>query len=356
MRHPTDGTLRRLLDEPAGVADTDRDHVKGCPSCLTVVATMREDAIMIKQALDGPAETDVDAAWFRLTQAVERKQATRVRAERRWRKILRSPLVAVVGVVAILSGASAAAATDWLQIFHAERVAPVTAPRADLMRLPELDEFGTLDVTAKVDVRPMADAQEAERVTSLAAPRVGGLPRGVTGQPRYFAGAQASAVFTFDVEKARKTVGGTLPTPPPGLDGSRFRFTAGPGVLAVWNQARGTPALVVGRAVAPAVYSSDIPFDTARDYVLSLPNVSESVRSQLRSFSADGTTLPLFVQDEKMTTATADVGGVQATVLTSRDRVLAAAVWVDNGIVTVVAGSLSADEVLSVARGLKAGR
>ena len=27
MRHPTEGVLRRLVDEPAGVADADRAHV-----------------------------------------------------------------------------------------------------------------------------------------------------------------------------------------------------------------------------------------------------------------------------------------------------------------------------------------
>ncbi len=32
---------------------------------------------------------------------------------------------------------------------------------------------------------------------------------------------------------------------------------------------------------------------------------------------------------------------------------MAAVVWVDDGVVTVVAGSLDADEVLSVARGLR---
>ena len=32
---------------------------------------------------------------------------------------------------------------------------------------------------------------------------------------------------------------------------------------------------------------------------------------------------------------------------------MAAVVWVDDGVVTAVAGSLSADEVLSVARGLR---
>ena len=41
MRHPTDGVLRRLLDEQAGVAETDRRHIAGCPRCLAQLATCR---------------------------------------------------------------------------------------------------------------------------------------------------------------------------------------------------------------------------------------------------------------------------------------------------------------------------
>jgi anti-sigma factor RsiW len=357
MRHPADGTLRRLLDEPAGVADPDREHIAGCPACRAKLITMKEDSVAVRNALDVEVAPNIDAAWQRLSQT--ECGPVRVRRRKSWRRAINRPLVAVVGVVAILSGASTAAATDWLQIFRAERVAPVTAPRADLISLPDLDEFGTLEVTSKVDLRPVADAGAAEKLTGLAVPRVAKLPRGVTGEPTYSAGAQASATFTFEVAKARRTVeatGATLPTPPPGLDGSRFRFVAGPGVVATWTRDRATPGLIVARAVAPAVYSADVPFATARDYVLSLPNVPESVASQLRGFSGDGTTLPLFVQVEKLTTSTADVNGAAATVLASRDRALAAVVWVDNGIVTAVAGPLSADEVVTVARNLRVGR
>jgi hypothetical protein len=355
MRHPADGTLRRLLDEPAGVADPDREHITNCPACRSKLITMKEDSVAVQNALDVEVAPDVDAAWRRLSQAEH--GPVRVPTRSRWRRAVRSPLVAVVGVVVILGGASTAAATDWLQIFRAERVAPVSAPRADLISLPDLDEFGTLEVTSKVDIRPMADAAAAEKVAGMPVPRVAKLPRGVTGQPEYSAGAQASATFTFEVAKARRTVeatGATLPPPPAGLDGSRFRFVAGPGVVASWTPDRGVPGLVVARAVAPAVYSTDIPFATARDYVLSLPNLPESVASQLRGFSGDGTTLPLFVQVEKLATSTADVNGSTATVLASRDRALAAVVWVDDGIVTAVAGPLSTDEVVSIARGLRA--
>ena len=163
-------------------------------------------------------------------------------------------------------------------------------------------------------------------------------------------------MFTFSAEKAARAAaaaGETLPPPPEGLDGSQFRLVAGPGLVTVWSEARGLPALIVARAVAPTVESSGIPFETARDYLLALPGLPEDVASQLRSLSGDGTTLPLPVPAGLVTSSATDVDGVPATMLTSRDGAMAGVVWVDDGIVTAVAGSLSADEVLSVARELR---
>jgi hypothetical protein len=358
MRHPTDGTLRRLVDEPAGVADTDREHVASCPVCLSGLAAAQEDAAATGAALDVELSTDVDMGWRRLSQAVAvegRRRVESTRPARRWRPALRSPVVAAVGVVVLLTGAGAAAAADWLQIFRTEQIAPVTVTQADLVELPDLSAYGEVEIVEEANVREVADAAAAEEATGLSVPQVSELPRGVTGDPAFQVGDPVSAVFTFSAEKAAQAAaaaGETLPSPPPSLDGSEFRLTAGPGLAAVWSQARGVPAMVVARGVAPTAYSSGIPFETARDYLLSLPGLPEDVASQLRSFSGDGTTLPLPVPAE-LETSSADVGGVPATVLTSRDGTMAGVVWVEDGIVTAVAGSLSADEVLSVAEGLR---
>jgi hypothetical protein len=367
MRHPTDGTLRRLLDEPAGVADADREHVAGCPACRSALAAAQHDAAVAGAALAAAAgstvEADVDTGWRRLSRAAEGRPPVVAAAPapaRRWRAALRSPVVAAaVGVVALLTGAGAAAAADWLPIFRTKQIAPVTVPSAELVKLPELSAFGEVEVTDEIDVREYADAAAAKEVTGLSVPLVSELPRGVTGQPGYHVASRISAVFTFSVEKTAQSVaaaGHTLPPPPPGLDGSQFRLVAGPGVAAAWSASRPLPALIVARAVAPTAYSSGIPFSTVRDYLLSLPVLPADVAAQLRSFSGDGTTLPLFVPVDELTSSAADVGGVPATVLSSRDGTIAAVVWVDGGIVTAVAGSLSADEVLSVARGLRGDR
>jgi hypothetical protein len=100
------------------------------------------------------------------------------------------------------------------------------------------------------------------------------------------------------------------------------------------------------------VQSSGVPFETVRDYLLSLPGLPDGLADQLRDLSADGATLPLPVPADLVTTSEADVDGNEATVLTSRNGLFAGVVWVEDGVMTGVAGSLSADEVLSVAREL----
>ncbi|MFI5492420.1 hypothetical protein [Actinoplanes sp. NPDC051859] len=359
MRHPSEGMLRRLVDEPAGVAQADREHVAGCSACLAGLASVQADASAAAGLLSAGPAPDVDAGWSRLSLALAEETSPRVSPQkpaRRWHTALRSPIIAVVGVAALVAGAGAAAAADWLPIFRAEKIAPITAPEADLVKLPDLSAFGELQVTEKVSVRGVDSAAAAQQATGLAIPRIGELPRGVSGDPVYRVGGKTTAVFTYSAEKTAQTAsaaGESVPPAPPGLDGSRFRLSAGPGFAAVWSGGKPVPSLVVARAVAPTAYAQGVPFETARDYLLSLPLLPANVAGQLRTFSADGATLPLFLAVEEMTSSTADVHGRPATVLASRDGVLGAVVWVEDGVITAVAGSLRTDEVLAVARGMR---
>ena len=346
MRHPTDGTLRRLVDEPAGVADPDREHVAGCPVCLAGLAEARDDAALTGAALTTDVTPDVDAGWRRL-QTAPGKPATAIRK----RRTLRSPVIAGAAVAALLAGGSVAAAADWLPIFKTERIAAVAISDSDLVALPDLTAYGDVTVTQEAEVGEVPDAEAARKASGLPVPRVDALPRGVSGVPQYQVGRRVSAVFTFSAEKAVRAGGST---PPPGLDGSRFRLSAGPGVAVVWSKGSGgPPTLAVGRAIAPAAESSGAPFATARDYLLSLPGLAPEVAEQLRSFTGDGTTLPLPVPTDLLKASSTDVNGHPATLLTSRDGLLAGVVWVQDGFVTGVAGTVGPGEVLAVARALR---
>ncbi|WP_157240265.1 hypothetical protein [Catenuloplanes japonicus] len=236
---------------------------------------------------------------------------------------------------ALLAAAVVAVATDRLPVFGAEEMVPVAVSREDLFALPDLSAYGEVQVVEEPHVREVAGGE----VNGLALPVVDALPRGVTGEPIFHAGDRATLLFTLDAPDDAA------------LDGSRFRLTAGPGVAAVWAEDRGVPALFVGRAVAPAAHAeSGADFVVARDYLVSRAGVPEGM---LRQFAGDGTTLPSPIGGGRLTSTPADVNGASATLLTSRDGVLAAVVWVRDGLVTVVAGSLTADEVLTVARQLR---
>jgi hypothetical protein len=253
-----------------------------------------------------------------------------------------------LGVAVALAGASTAAANGWLSILRTDSTASISIGPADLVGLPDLADYGEFTVTRELDVHAVADAGTAAEETGLAAPVVPALPRGVDGEPEYQVVGSVAATFTFSTKRAA-----ALPEPPAGLDGSTLHVAAGPAVAAVWSHPGGPPTLLVARAVAPVVSSSGVSFETARDYLLSLPGVPERLADQLRTLTADGSTVPIPVPDRLVDTTAAEIDGTPATVLTTPDRTLAATVWVQDGVVTVVAGALDADEVLAVARSLR---
>jgi hypothetical protein len=272
---------------------------------------------------------------------------------RRLTTLVTRPAVAVLAVAAVMAGAGTAAAKDWLPIFETKQVAPVSLSAADLVALPDLRAYGDVKVTGADGVHEVKDATAAGVQSGLDVPEVSKLPSGVTGEPSYQVGGKVSVTFTFSAARAAEALGKKLPQAPAGLDGQPIRLDAGPGVGQVWKSTSGVPALLVGRAIAPTAHSSGIEFATARDYLLSLPGIPADVATELRSFGGDGSTLPLPVPADQVTTSSAKVNGHQATVLTTRDRAISAVVWVSDGVITAVAGSLSKSEVLDVARSLR---
>src|SRR4051794_41961164 len=124
MRHPTEGVLRRLLDEPAGVADPDREHIADCPVCLGALARVREDAAAVDAALRADFAQDVDlaSAWSRLSAALPDHGPARTAATagtRRRAALLRRPVVAGVAGGPLPPRARAAGGHGRLAVFPA---------------------------------------------------------------------------------------------------------------------------------------------------------------------------------------------------------------------------------------------
>jgi hypothetical protein len=71
------------------------------------------------------------------------------------------------------------------------------------------------------------------------------------------------------------------------------RLEAGPGVAQVWTSAAGVPGSSSAAPSPPRRPPPGVPFEAVRDYLLSLPGLPDEVAAQLRTFAADGSTLPL---------------------------------------------------------------
>ncbi len=153
MRHPTDGTLRRLMDEPAGVADADREHAAGCPVCLSRLAAAQEDAAAAGAALDVDLDRrrglGVAAPVARDRRRRRRGRRASGRIRRRWRTALRSPAVAASASSQCWSGPVPWPPPTGCRSSAPSGSRPVAITRADLVELPDLSAYGDLEVTER---------------------------------------------------------------------------------------------------------------------------------------------------------------------------------------------------------------
>ena len=277
---------------------------------------------------------------------------------------MRTPAVAGLAVAGVLAGAGAAAGTSWFTAFDAEAEAetqtqdPADGPLGDLSAL---DGYGTLVVSGDPTPRPVPTAEREEEVTGLAVPTITTFPRGVSGDPEHLVVGAVEVTFTFSADEASRTVealGTRLPPPPAGLDGSQMRVAGGPGTLTVWSSPAGAPALVIAQAPVPSVdVDGAARTEAAVEYLLSLPGLPDDLPGRIGELAGAGGSvpidgLPLPIGAEGLTSTRTEVGGVPARLLVTRDRSLAAVVWVQGGLIRVVGGAVDADELLAVAREL----
>jgi hypothetical protein len=246
-----------------------------------------------------------------------------------------------LAAAAVLASGGVAGAYGWVDAFEATRLVPVTIDTESLTALPDLEQYGEVDVSGG-GVGDVADAAAAEQATGLAVPTVDELPSAISGEPDLQVADQVTANLRFTTEQARQA----------GLGGVSLRVVAGPGVAAVWRGASGLPALIVASVAVPTVSTSGAEFDDVRQRLLSLPGVSPEVAELLRSYERG--TLPLPIPEgARLDSADVEIGGHPATMITSGDGSMSAVIWVDAGVATLVAGTLSADEVTTVAEGLR---
>jgi hypothetical protein len=178
--------------------------------------------------------------------------------------------------------------------------------------------------------------------------------------------SKAEAKFTFSADKAAAAAaaaGKTLPKMPAGMDGATLTVTIGPAVGEIYGNigqptsANATdlklPQLIVAKSVSPTVSSTQVTTKMLEDYVLSLPGISPELKKTIGAIGDPSTTLFIPVPVEYGTSQSVKVQGVDGVALGDNTGVGSAVVWVKDGHVYAVAGSIKQSDAIDIADNLK---
>jgi hypothetical protein len=352
MRHPGAGEIRRLVDDPWGVRERTRLHVRSCDHCSGRRRRFEADSAVVARELADldEAEVGVDLAWARMRRRLESaEEPPPVGARHRLRdRISRRVVAAGLGAVVVV-GATSAAAAEIVSVLSPGRVAPVQLADGDVSSLLGALPAATLtqsDTGARYPVANVADAQAA---TGLAVKLPSRLPSGISSAPQISVQPAVSMTLSFGSSPPGRRVGqGALPA---WLAGTTLRIQAGPAVLVSYpGGRRGTqlPGLVVGYSAAPVLTATGASPQSIEDYVLSQPGVPAALAAEIRVLGAPGAVLPVPIP-AGAAVRSATVAGSPAVVLTDPSGIASGVIWEEAKTVRVVGGVVSADEALAVA-------
>lgn len=375
--HPSDSTIRRSLDEPVALDPQERRHLATCPRCARRLQEMETDAARAFAVFATPEPSvDVGAARARLAQAetslrtsVEPTRSPRrrvpfgARGARASRVLVGVAVAAVASVVVVVSGG----AQDFLSLFQPKQFAPVAVTSADIRSLAGLASYGSIHGGSSLSVTSEPDAASAALAAGLPAPTVADLPSGTASRPTYAVIAGTSVSFTFDAALARAAAsraGGQLPAMPRGLDGSTLTVAIAPAVVVSYGLDVATvyhggalptagTTLVVVASRTPTVSSTGVTVQQLENYMLSLPGIPSGVVAELRAIGDPAQTVPVPIPVDLASASMVDVNGARGLLVGDSTQLGSVVLWQHNGVVYAVAGTLSSDQVLGIARTLR---
>lgn len=370
MRHAPEATLRRLVDEPFAVADSDADHVTNCVRCGLRREEIAQDAARAAALLSRPQSVpDLDVAWRRLqtsptTPAPSELSPPRPRAPRRWRwrlVVIPVPSTRVLATIAVVV-AGAAGVTALTTVLAPAPAAPVPSSSSGIQALADVVGIGGSGVLGGFDTssgsrslpfgilhwssagsdRPVASIAAAEKATGLDVQVARVLPAGVGKPASILVQPKVTATIRFGSAAGA-------------LAGRSLTVTAGPAVLVEYGSstaAIGLPTLATVAMERPAVSSTDSPTAQLEAYVLSRPGVPAGLAQEIRLLGDIGTVLPVPTPPGANVTQV-DVNGSPAILVTDTSVGASGVIWEDRGgVLQVAVGLLDRKDILDVANQL----
>jgi hypothetical protein len=369
VRHLSDGTLRRIYDEPLALTAADEAHFDECAECKPRFHVIANDARATTGLLQVPAfEPQAAAALAVVRTRIKREESTRPprwyerwlsRTSPRWRPMA-TPAIAVLLAAALLTGVGVSGiAQSLIRVFEPQHLQAVPVSPSDFAPTTALLDYGQVTWLPEAPkLQQLTDAAAAQAQSGLPVLMPASLPSGVSGQVSYGILSHATGSLTFDAERLRASAAakGVKVNPmPSNINGSTLVVNAGPALVEVWGLSGNSslaqaPTLVIAQTRVPTVDSTGASAVDLENYLLSQPGVPPDIASQLRAIKDPTSTLPLPIPQGLATTESVQVNGTPATLIKA---VLGAGViWVKNGVIYAVGGQLTPDQVLAIATSL----
>lgn len=316
-------------------------------------------------AADDP-QVDTASGLRRFRDSVAQRGAKPYRAPRR-RWLLQTAAAAATVAVLFTGLTVTGVAESFFTIFQPKQVAPVVIGSGDLASLPELRDYGTIEVLAEPDHQEVGTLDEAQAATGITPLRAVLVPAGVTGDSVIYTVSRGEGTFKFDEAKLAASAERVSRTPPPmpaSVAASTLHISGGPAIMQSYGGAfeasevdpktgAGMPELMIAQSRAPVIRSDGATIDELRTFLLAQPGISPRLAEQIRAIGDPSETLLVPIPLDFATGKEVTVRGTRGVMVGDSTGIGGAVVWVADGIVHMVAGSFSENELLQVANSLR---
>jgi hypothetical protein len=389
VRHISEGVLRRMLDQPQSFPESDRAHLQACERCRSTAAAIVGDAGRAAVLMEGAGKVPADpaAALKNLrSRGLSPLAASSDAPVWRWsglrsrgalRPAIGLALVSLMGLMLVGTGV----AGNLIKIFEPDKVVGVRVDMETLNSLPDLSNYGNVAIVQEPEDAPAASLDEAAQRTGLKLLVPANLPSGL-GAERIHTIGTGRGSFTFDPAKAKAAAKGDDFTLPSSLNGSSLFLEAGPVVVQIFGgpadaaedraaleQAAvataapekadiagmldSLPDLMIVQMKSPVLSSNGPSVADFRDALMTLPNLSPALKAEIEAIGDPSATLPLPIPVDMATSEEVDVNGVTGLAIGDNTGFGSGVVWQSGGVVRAVAGPLTQDEVLEIARSMR---
>lgn len=389
MSHISEGVLRRMLDQPQSFPESDRAHLQACDRCRSTAAAIVGDAGKAAVLMEGAGKVSANpepALENLRSRGLSPLAASSNAPVWRWsglksrgalRPAIGVALVSLMGLMLVGTGV----AGNLIKIFEPDKVVGVPVDLETLNSLPDLQNYGTVAIVQEPEDAPATSLAEAAQRTGLKLLVPANLPAGL-GTERIHTMGTGRASFTFDAAKAKAAAKGDDFTLPPSLDGSSLFLEAGPVAVQIFGGPEDVaadkaaidraakaaaasdqadlagmlgslPDLVIVQMKSPVLSSNGPSVADFRDALMTLPNLSPALKAQIEAIGDPSTTLPLPIPIDMATSEEVGVNGVTGLAIGDNTGFGSGVVWQSGGVVRAVAGPLTQDEVLEIARSMR---